>query len=58
MAPEVAGGEGLSKGQAISSVAKIHGLDDEVIKDNLKSTRGKKLYERFSKAFLRGAQGE
>lgn len=58
MAPEGAGGEGLTRAQAISSVAKIHGIDDEVISDNLKSTRGKKLYERFSKAFLKGGQGD
>ena len=58
MAPEMAGGEGLSRAQAISSVAKIHGVDDEVIKGNLKSTRGKKLYEGFSKAFLKDGQGD
>lgn len=56
MAPKVAGGEGLSREQAISSVASIHKVDDDVIKDNLKSTRGKKLYERFFKAFLKGDQ--
>lgn len=58
MASEVAGGEGLSREQAISSVAGIHKVDDDVIKDNLKSTRGKKLYERFSKAFHYGDQGD
>jgi hypothetical protein len=58
MAPELSGGEGLKKDQAIISVAKIHGVDAEVIRDNLKSTRGKKLYERFSKAFLKSDQGD
>ena len=58
MAPKEKCGDGLSREQAISSVASIHEVDNDVIKDNLKSTRGKKLYERFSKAFLKGDQGD
>jgi hypothetical protein len=58
MAPEAAGGEGLSREQAISRVAIIHKVDNERINSNLKSSRGKKLYEQFSKHFLNGDQGD
>ena len=58
MAPKEKGGDGLSREQAISSVASIHEVDNDVIKDNLKSTRGKKLYKRFSSIFLKAHQGD
>ena len=58
MAPKEKGGDGLSREQAISSVASIHEVDNDVIKDNLKSTQGKKLYKRFSSIFLKAHQGD
>lgn len=58
MAPKEEGGNGLSREQAISSVAKDHKIDDQKIKENLKSTRGKELYKRFSSVFLKANQGD
>ena len=58
MAPREMGGEELNKTQAINSVAKIHKIDDERIIENLKSSRGKKLYDRFTSAFSKNPQGD
>lgn len=53
MAPKEFGGEGLIKAEAIRRVAEEHNIDDDKIIDNLKTKRGKALYDKFSAVFVR-----
>ncbi len=52
MAPKEFGGYELTKAEAIRYVASEHKIDEEKLVDNLKSKRGKALYEQYSTVFV------
>jgi len=57
MAPKEFGGRELTKAEAIRDIASEHKIDDEKLIDNLKSKRGKALYERYSAVFVLPCKG-